>query len=239
MAKGKGIHPLVWVLGGCGIVVVMAVFAVIGLGWFAGTKVKGLVEDIAENPVTMGGRAVALANPEIDFVSADETNRTITFRRIEDGAEFTVDFEDVENGNISFSGPEGENNISFGDQGLSVTNEEGETTARFGAGGADNLPGWAPRPDGVELETSFTANANGKATGTYAVPGDSVETLISFFTSEMEQGGFTVENQRVSAGEYVMHTLQGKNDAADREMTVMISDQEGQARAVVTYSGAE
>ena len=141
----KGQSPWVWVAIGCaGILVLGAVVAGIG-GYFLVGKAREVAEEMEEDPIAASARFIAAANPEIELVTADKDNRTVTFRNTETGEEFTFDYDDIEEGRISFTsgGESASIELDTEGEGVTITSDEGTTT--FGAS-SDlwDLPDWVP-----------------------------------------------------------------------------------------------
>ena len=62
-------------------------------------------------------RFIAAANPEIELVDADKSNRIITFRNTETGEDFTFDYDDIEEGRFSFTSGDDSASIEFNTDG--------------------------------------------------------------------------------------------------------------------------
>lgn len=111
-AKKKGLSPIAWILIGCGGLIVLGiVLFVAGVG-FVGFKAKQFAQEAEKNPVATIGKAYAMVTPDVEFVSADETTKTITLRDTKSGKTVTISADDLEQGKISFETEDG--SISIG-----------------------------------------------------------------------------------------------------------------------------
>lgn len=68
MVEKKGIYWLVWVGGGCVLLMVFVVVIFVGLGVFVVKKVFDVVIEIVDNLVQMMVKVYVLVNFEVEFV---------------------------------------------------------------------------------------------------------------------------------------------------------------------------
>ncbi|MCH9647189.1 MAG: hypothetical protein K0U98_03055 [Deltaproteobacteria bacterium] len=207
MSQGKkGLSPLAWVAIGCvGLLVMGGIAMSLGV-WFVGKKAKGLIEDFEERPVEMGAKAIALANPELEFVSANEEGRTVVMRNEKTGEEMTFNFDDIENGNFSFDTGEGEVSVSAADAagggGLTIT-QNGKTKATIGGGGgAEELPDWVPVYPGADVKVGFSSTGDQGSAGIFEMSStDTADKMLDFLEAQLEEAGYKITRQRVSVGD--------------------------------------
>ncbi|MEM1249426.1 MAG: hypothetical protein AAGA81_21900 [Acidobacteriota bacterium] len=252
MAEKKGIHWLVWVGGGCALLMILAVVSFVGLGVFAAKKVSDVATEIADNPVQTFAKAYALANPEIEFVTADEEGQTVTLRNIETGEEATFDFSELKEGRIQFTGNDG-SKVSIGTSEEGVTIDAGDEQIRIGEsaggvsidssagsaqfGGSDSdVPGWVPRPDGVDFEVAFSASSADAETGAYTMKGESIDALATQWKDLLVSSGYTIETELNQGGSQPMRMIVGKDAAQGRQVSVAITSQSGSPQAMVSYA---
>lgn len=116
VAKKKGLSTLAWVLIGCGGLALLGVALFVGGVGFLGYKAKQFAEDAEKNPVAAIGKAYAMVTPDVEFVSADETAKTLTLKNTKTGKTITITAEDLEKGRISFDTEDGSISLGGGDE---------------------------------------------------------------------------------------------------------------------------
>ena len=152
----KKVSPVVWILGGCAVLVVLAVAAMMIGGLFIAHKVQqaGLDPDLLQkHPELAVVKMMVAANPDAELVSIDESRGIVTVRDKKTGKTVTMNFEDIKRGKMSFES-EGKKvemeGHGEGDTG-SFTVKTDEGTAKFGAG-AVKMPAWLPAYGGVSVQ---------------------------------------------------------------------------------------
>jgi hypothetical protein len=193
-----------------------------------------------ENPVVAASKLIAAANPEIEIVEADEENRIVTFRNTRTGEEYTIDFEDIEEGRINFfSDDESVSiNVEAGDDNagsLTVTTDEG--TTKFGAvAGSEDLPSWLPVYPGTTPVANYTSETAEGRNGAYTIETtDSLDEVIDYYVAELEGKGFTIES-RFTSSDGAMIISKSSDGALMVNLAVSVDDDEGTVEAVVNFS---
>lgn len=236
----KKTSPFVWVLVGCG-AIVLIVLLVLGIGGFIiGKKVKDFAKDAERNPAVAAAEMAVRFNPEVEVVDKDYDRGTITIRNKKTGEVFTLDAEDVKEGRFSIRNEKGEE-VTFqgkgsGDSGVfKMTTKDGEAT--WGTGAAASMPAWLPEYPGTSPLGSFSGSDGATQSGGYTFQtSDSVKDVMGFFQRRLEADGFEVntssfEQSGVVAGGSV--TAQG---GAGREVNIgAMRDDEGRTAVTVTY----
>ena len=240
--KKKGLGALAWIAIGCVGLLIVAGVAVSAGVWFIGKKAKDFAEDFEERPVETGAKILAGVNPEIAFVSADEENRTVVFRNEKTGEEMSFNFDDVENGNISFDTGDGEVKVSVkqeGEGGLTVRSPEG--TATFGgARGAEDLPDWIPVYEGAEVQMGFSTSGDQGAAGAFSLKSqDSPDEVLDYYEKTLKDAGYEVQRQRVSVGDSGSRGfVTGRHKESNRTLTVTATLDGAATEAAIQYSGS-
>jgi len=237
----KGLSPLAWIAIGCGGLVVVGGLILVALISFGVYKGKQFVDNMESQPVTTTAKAFALLNPEVEFVSADEESRTATFRNEKTGETVTVSLEDIENGKISFTTDEGTVNIEAqgGEDGgaLTVTNEEGTTVFKSGAGSAVEIPDWVPLYPGAQVGGAYAMHGEQGEQGTFTVTTqDPLEDLVDFYRRKLEDAGYTIETTSFEGGGVTQRSLTGTEEDSQSRITVLVSAGDEGTQAVVQYS---
>ncbi len=235
--KPQGTHPLVWVAVGCAAVIVLSGLALVTAGYFVYNKTKNAFESMEENPVVAASKLIAAANPEIEVVDADEENRVVTFRNTETGKEYTIDFEDIEQGRVNFFSDDGSLSlhVEAGEDNpgsLTVTTDEG--TTKFGAvARPEDLPSWLPVYPGTTPVAHYTSETTEERSGAYTIEtGDDLEDVIDYYVTELEKKGFAIEN-RFTSSDGGMVTAKSSDGALTVNLAASVDG--GTVEAIVNF----
>lgn len=188
----KKSKAIVWVLAGCGTFVLLGVIAVIALSYFVWNKAK----EFEKNPGFAIAKIAVSANPDVELVSADEEKGLLTIKDKKTGEVITVNFEDVQNGKLTFK-KDGEDEVSMeakaDEAGASFAVKSPDGTAKFGSGSVEKLPDWLPLYPDTKLEGSFTAQTkDGDSGGFHFLTSDAPNKVISFYEEALQRAGLTV-----------------------------------------------
>jgi hypothetical protein len=236
--KKKGTHPLVWVAVGCAGIIMLGVFVlVVGL-FFVFNTAKDVAQGLDENPVVAMARVVAATNPEIELIEADEESRVVTFRNTRTDEVYTIDFEDIEEGRISFHSDDESVSLELekddDEEGrLTVRTDDG--TASFG-GGVDmrNMPSWIPVYPGTTPKGTFSTESEEGRSGAYTISTeDDVEDVLDYFVRELEGRGLEIVNRATSnEGAFLM----AKSPDENLTINLAASVEDGTTRVVVNFN---
>jgi hypothetical protein len=243
MANGKkGLSPLAWVGIGCGVLVLLGIIVTVAGVGFLGFKAKQFGESMEEKPVETSARLYARVNPDIEFVSADEANRTVVFRNVETGEEVTLDASDMEQGNFKWKVGDEEMEISAqeGEGGSgTVTVRKGDEVATYGktGQGSEGVPGWVPVFDNSEVDVVYASEGTAGNSGAYTIKTtESVEAVLDYYQKTLEEAGFTVERQKMSfGGSGPQGLVTGKKADERRTVNVTMTSEGGGAQGMVQF----
>jgi hypothetical protein len=231
-------NALKWVLIGCGGLLAIGLVVIAALTIFVGKKVQDVAQEFEKNPEIMTAKTLAFANPDIDFVSADEQNRTVTFRNNKTGEEMIVDMSELQSGNITFESSSGEKmELNSGDGGMTVTTNEG--TTRIGEGIEGDLPSWARLFPNSRVEGSMIQRASGKVMGGFSLvmpDGTTGDDVYNFYKGYFEEAGFTFEETQFTSGNNTTRIVNGRDP--ENTMTVTITEDNG-LKVGVQINGTE
>lgn len=245
--KKKGLSPLAWVGIGCGGLLLLAVIAfaiagAVGLSWLTG-KAK----EFEDNPAMASAKMMVRMNPELELVEADDEAGTLTIRNKETGEVMTVGLDEIEEGRIRFESEDGEEitlGMEEGEEGegaFTVTDEEGNTRMRIGAGGEEDIPEWVPRYEGAEPQGTYFSQTDGEVSGGFSFEtGDSVDDVLAYFAEAFAEAGLEETGRSSSqVGEGRYGTING--EGGGRTVGVMATSEGETTQVVVSYSetGAE
>jgi hypothetical protein len=149
---------------------------------------------------------------------------------------------DVEKGKITLPGKNGEK-VEFSVKGegesgsLEVKTSEG--TARFGAGSAADIPSWLPSYPGSTPEGAFSGQGKDGTGGMFSFKtNDAADKVLAYYEQALTSAGFKTTKHVITADEKAMvATVQGKDEGRSREVSVMVTKDDGATRIAVTYTG--
>jgi uncharacterized protein YneF (UPF0154 family) len=104
----QGLPVWAWVGIGCGALLILVLVVVMVGGFFVARKVKDVAGDFEKDPAMATARMIVKLNPDLEEVAVDSDAGTITVRNTKTGEVVTVDFDDIEQGKISFKSGERE-----------------------------------------------------------------------------------------------------------------------------------
>lgn len=238
----KGLSPLAWVGIGCGLLLVLGGIAVVAGVSFLGYKAKGLAEELEKNPTLVIAKGIDLADPSIELVDTNETDQTFTFKKTETGEEYTISFEDIENGNLSWTTPEGTFGIDTTEaqEGGKVTfsGPDGETV--IGGGDAANIPDWVILPPkAFDVQNSFAMSNAESSAGTIGAKSEqTLDEVKEFYQKALEDAGYEVSLTSFSTGNTRQEIVTGTRDNGQQTLNAAISKEGTQPTAVfIQYQG--
>lgn len=240
VAPKKKTSPLVWVLAGCGGLVLVVVIVLAVGGFLVGRKIKSFAADAERNPAVAAAEMVVLASPDLEMVDKDYDRGTITIRNKKTGEVITMDAEDAKNGRFRFRNEKGEE-VTFEGKGdkeggtLKVTGKDGEMT--FGAGTEIEAPNWLPvYPDATAQGNYSGTTAEGRSGGfTFQTP-DEVQKVISFYKRAFENEGLEVNSSTFEQNGHVAGgTVTGTAGNREAGVTVGRDTDSNTTTATVMY----
>ena len=194
----KKVSPVVWILGGCAVLVFLGVAAMTVGGLFIAHKAKqaGLLDPelMQKHPEVAVVKMIVAANPDAELVNVDEDKGIVTVRNKKTGETVTMNFEDIKKGRMSFES--GGKKVVMeghgeGDTG-SFTVKTDQGTAKFGAG-AVKMPAWLPAYGGASVQ-GFSSQTAGGSGGTFSFKAsDGFDKVVEFYKDTLQKAGFTVE----------------------------------------------
>lgn len=232
----KGLPALAWIAIGCGGIVVLAGIAFTVLGWFAVGKMKDVASDFEKNPTKAAAELVVRMNPDLEMVDSDEEDGTITVREKSSGKVVTLNYDEIEEGRISFESEEGRVEITGQAQGgeaaMTITTEEGET--RIGGGG--EVPDWIPAHPATTTRRSVlhSAGPNGETgQASFTVDADAAD-VAAFYKRELEGAGYTVSVTEYSNDDGSFSVVSGRKDGGS--VIASVNARERPVEVVVQYN---
>ena len=228
----KGLPIWAWIGIGCGSLVIMVLVVVMVAGFFVANKVKDVAADFEDNPAMATARMIVKLNPELEEVSTDEDEGTITVRNKKTGEEITVNFEDIEEGKLSFTTDEGEVTVDASeleDSGsLSVTNDQGEVVFSTGETSAEDFPPWVPVYPGSDPSSRHSMKTEDSVSGGFEFETTaSVAEVIEFYRSTLEAEGYSVSVNTFTQDASEGGMVNASHEAGKRNVVAIINAEAG------------
>jgi hypothetical protein len=192
---------LKWILIGCLGILLIALVLFGACSLFVAKKAQDFAGEMSENPAMAAAEMVVRLNPEIELVSKDEANQTLTIRNKETGEEMTLDLEEVKEGRFSWESQgktvtiDGSAAAGDGEGGfITIEDETGDEKLSMGTGTPEEIPDWIPTYPGAQVESPFMMTSGEELQGTISFEtGDSLTDVETFYVQELEASGFDVE----------------------------------------------
>ena len=236
----KGSKTLVWILAGCGGILVLAVVIMAVLLSWGAHKMKGFAESSKRNPALMAAKIMVAVNPDLEIVAEDDNAGTLTVRNKKTGEQITMNAEDIKKGRLKFTNKKGEV-VTFegsgesGKEGFSVKSKDGTMT--FGNASARAMPSWVPSYPGAKPMASVSKTSAEGIYGSYSFQtGDPAAKILDYFDGALNEDGFSVEKTKVEGGAMAVSTLQAKRDDGKRAVNVTVIPVAGAAQVTVQYT---
>jgi hypothetical protein len=235
-AAKKGTSPLVWVLAGCGGLIVITILVLLAGGYFVAHKAKGYLDVAKKNPALAAAKLMVAANPDVEVVSEDDDAGTLTIRNKKTGEEITMDAQDIKNGRLRFRNEKGEE-VTFegsgkpGKEGFKIESKKGSMS--FGNAEAEPPPAWVPTYPGSKTIATSRQKTEDGFTGTFSFQTeDSAETVATHYQTELTANGFEVD--RVAMGG--MSNLTAKAEGGKRTVNVTVMRISDTTQVTVEYA---
>ena len=228
----KKTSPWVWVIGGCGALIVLAVIVFAVSGYLIARKVKQVA---GGNPAGIV-RMIAAMNPDVEVLSTDDATGKVTIRNKKDGKVVTMNFDDIKNGKFSIQ-EEGKDAVTIqaggkDGQGIVDVKSADGSTAHIGAG-STKTPAWVPAYPGSSPQGTFSTSNDREETGSYTfTTNDGLEKVSKYYQDALKTSGFTVDSMNVATTGGV---VTGKMVGDKRTVSVNLGSDGAQTSVTVVF----
>jgi len=230
----KKTSPIVWIIVGIlGFFLLMGLLGIFAVGMF--------VHKVKQNPALAAAKFLTMANPNVEVVSSDSGNNTVTFRDKQTGETVTMNFDDIKKGRIAFTGKDGkqatiETHTDGGTGSLSIKTPDG--SMQFGSGASAKMPDWVPTYPGTTPEGTFSMQGNQGNAGTFKFSTkDSPAAVLQFYEQGFKQAGFKITASVTGQAAGSNGGMVSAEEAATkRNCVVMVSTDSSGTSASVIFS---
>ena len=236
----KGLSPIAWVGIGCGVIVVIAVIIIGGGLFWVGNKAKEFASDPAA-----AAEFIINAHPDMEHVSTDRDNGTITIKNTSSGEVATLNFEDVQQGRFSVTGADGsevfsiDSNTDSTDGGVAIRSGNDGEIKIGGAASMDDVPAWVPvYPNTLKSTTTMNRKSpEGKASGMLAFEvSDEIATITEHYKGLLEENGYSVDERTISAGGVASQSIITATHPADGySLNIIAGEANGKRTLMINY----
>src|SRR6266852_3926984 len=234
----KKSNALLWVLGGCGVIIVLCIVVFAGLGFFVMHQAKkaGLDPELMKkNPALATAKMVVFANPDVEMVSSDDDSGTMVVRDKKTGKVTKLRFDsetktmvvtdengktatitaNTDAGNLEMKGPEG--TIKIGNN-------------------SDKAPAWVPTYPGSSPQSTMSVNANGNQSGTYVfITQDSSDKVLTYFGESLKSAGLSASTTSNNTDGKVSGIVTASDQDHKRSVVVTVGPDADGTHVSVTF----
>lgn len=240
----KGSNVLMWILLGCGGIVFLAFLVVFlaGFIFYRAAKSTGITDtELAEkNPALYSAQIMVKSDPDLEFISIDRDNGTITFKNKKSGKTTTWNAKDIADGKYSVETTDTHglterteiNAESEGQGSITVKTDKGVSTW----GGSVKAPAWLPIYTGAKGLTGGTQKDDTGERGAYTLKtSDSLEQVITFYKDVFKKAGIEYQESTVLNEGTKMIMLVSKDNNGARTASATATTADGETLVQLIY----
>ena len=238
VAPPKKSKALLWVLGGCGTIIVLCILIFVGLFLFGMHKMKQAGIDpelMKKNPALATAKMVVFANPDVEMVTSDDDAGTMVVRDKKTGKTTKLKF-DLEKKQMVITDEEGKTaSFTANTEQGSLEMKGPDGTVKIGSN-ADKAPGWVPTYPGSSPQSTMSVNANGNQSGTYVfVTQDASDKVLSYYADAFKSAGLTASTTSNNTDGKVSGIVSGADKDHNRSVLVTVSPDSDGVHVSVTF----
>ena len=229
---------LVWIVGGCGALVVLAAIAGGLTMYYLAHKAKQFAHGVGRNPALAAAKMMAAVNPDVEVVSTDEDKGTITVRDKKTGKLLTVNLQDAQKGKFVFEQDGQKVEVQAhgeGDKG-SLELKSSEGSVKLGTDG--KMPDWLPAYPGTAPKSLFSTQTPKGSSGSFGFTTyDSIEQVVHYYEDALKKAGLTVKPSQTMqvSGKTTLGIVTGE-EGNKRSVMVNATPSEGATSVAITFS---
>ncbi|HWZ43608.1 MAG TPA: hypothetical protein VNW97_09020 [Candidatus Saccharimonadales bacterium] len=237
VAPAKKSNVLLWILGGCGTLILICIIAVAGFSFWAMNKAKqaGIDPELAKkNPGLVGARMAVAMNKDLEMVSSNDAAGTIVVRDKRTGKVTSMKFDPEKKTMVIVDENGKEGTITLNSGNVEMKGPDG--TVKIGAN-TDKAPAWVPVYPGASPQSVLSASAEGEQTGTagFTTP-DSTEKVMSYYGDQLKSGGFKVSTTSNTTDGKVAGIVNGEDKVGKRSVLVTATPDDKGTNVSVSFT---
>src|SRR6185436_13697092 len=204
-------------------------------GWWA----KRQVDRYKDNPTMAAAEDIVRINPDLELVSSDPKAGTMTIKNTKTGETVTMNASDIEHGKLTFKTDQGTTVVDTSQSGESgsvkVTGADGQQVT-WGGEAPKNLPSWVPIYPGSTVTGAMDATNNEGRSATFSISSeDTVDKVIEFYESKLNEAGLKVSKQTIDANGQHSAILTAASGDDKRTVSAMIGQSEGKTQGTISF----
>jgi hypothetical protein len=230
----KKTNPIVWILAGLFGLIVLAGIVMIAGGLFIAKK----VHDASGNPALATAKLLAMANPDMEILSSDDSKGTVTIKDKKTGKVITMNFDQLSKGKIEFEEEDGKKvTMDASGEGLDIRGSDG-ADVQIGTHASAKLPDWLPAYPGATAQSAFSMHGeNESGASVNFTTTDSVEKISKYYQDAFKAAGLTVNANTMSQdGRTAGGMITGESADQRRSAVVNIASGDDGVTVGITYS---
>lgn len=234
----KKLSPWVWVVLGCGtLLLIVLLLSVVG-GLWLWKKGKDWVGAASKNPAVAAAKLAAAADPDIEVVVADDEEGTVTLRNKKTGQVITLNAKDIKEGKLQIFDEKGESvdlETSSSGSSLKLSSKKGQLTV----GEEGSLPPWIPLPEGVKPVGFFqTESEKGIEGGASFETEASPSEILAFYREALEEAGLSPTVSKFEQDGKLMGGIISGKAARGQKLTVTVTASQRRTAVALMFSEA-
>lgn len=231
----KGMSPWAWVGIGCAVIILVGLLGVGGCTWWVARQVK----QVADDPMKAAEWVIKM-NPDLEVVESAGDDGTMTLRQKSTGKVASFNLDDIKEGRFTFDTGEGEQTVSFtGDDeegAITVTDDSGQTTMRFGGGQTEEIPDWVPIYPDTDPDVAYHMSQGDTVNGAFTLETKRSQTeVVEFYEDAMKKLGMKVSKTSFSGSDAEESSILGGKSDDGRQLSMTVSTKKGVTTAVISY----
>ncbi|MBZ5533042.1 MAG: hypothetical protein LAO20_16555 [Acidobacteriia bacterium] len=224
MPPAKKSNALLWVLGGCGTLIVIVILCFVGLYYYGMHKLEkaGISrEQMQKNPALSAAKLAVTVNPDTEIVSSDDNAGTMVVRDKKTGKTTKMKF-DPQKRTMVITDEKGKETTFSADSekgNLEIKSDDG--TMKIGAN-ADKPPDWVPVYPGSSPKNTYSLSDAKEQNGSYVfTTSDASDKVMNYYDQQLRSGGLEVSSTtHISEGK-VSGMVNG--ESKDKKRTVIVT----------------
>jgi hypothetical protein len=237
-APAQKSNALLWILGGCGTLIVICIIAFVAFGFYVKHKAEQAGFDPAlmkKNPALAAAKMAVAANPDTEVVSSNDSAGTIVVRDKKSGKVSTMKF-DPEKRTMVITDEKGKETTITGNESGNMEIKGPDGSMKIGVN-SDKAPDWVPVYPGSSPQSGMSMNSGDEQGGTFGFnTSDSSEKVMSFYGDQLKAAGLKVSSTSNNTDGKIAGLISASDKDSKRTVVVAVTPDDKGTGVSVTYS---